>query len=416
MRPITAVTVLYRSRGLLEELAATLRSLRPLCEVILVDSCSGDGTAEAARTAVPWAVHMQMDQNLGFGAANNLALNEVDTPFVLLLNPDARLDLDSLSAMAAFLRESSDTAACQPLLRLWDWPMAAAGAGTSMTPYGEGYDLRYMHYLPVAPQVPRVRVPGVTAALSLWRTDAIMEEGGFDPGFFMYFEDVDMCLRLGSSGWRFTVLPAACGYHRSGATSSRARARGWETESSVLMARRWLGGGRLPARWWLREIRMQLAGLRRGRPGTVRLGAIRRGLRADIAPRDMGAGLRSLLQSTPGDMPLPRGDWAGELPGGGISAGPGWKRLAGGIGLAGQWAGLLLPRSAGGVLKLALTSDSAYLSGVYGCGVEVLGRFSLGPGTTHLELEVPAGIERVFLALDRPTEDGGVIVERVDLV
>lgn len=416
MRPITAVTVLYRSKGLLDELTETLRSVRPLCEVTVVDGCSEDGTAEAAEAAMPWARHVRMVKNLGFGAANNLALKEVKTPFVLLINPDARLDLDSLSAMAAFLRESPTTAACQPILRLWDWPVASAGAGTSMNAYGEGYDLRYMHYLPVAPQAADIRVPGVTAALSLWRTEALEECGGFDTSFFMYFEDVDMCLRLGSCGWRFHLLPAAFGIHRSGATSRRSRARGWEAASSVLMARRWLGGGRLPASWWLREIRIQLAALRRGGLDTARLGAIRRGGRGRVAPMEMGAELRSLLQSTPMDLPLPRGSWRDALSGGNVMAGPGWMNRKGVIGLAGQWGGMRLPSASGGALRLALSTDSSYLSGVYGCDAEVLGRFALAPGTTELELEVPAGRNRAYIALDRLPDGEGVTVERADFV
>jgi hypothetical protein len=416
MRPATAVTVLYRSRQLLPELAETLAELRPLCDILLVDSCSGDGTAGAAARAVPWARLVRAESNLGFGAANNLALPLVETPFILLLNPDARLGLDALSGMLGFLRDHDGSTACQPLLRLWEWPSAVAGAGTSMTEYGEGYDLRYMHHLPEPPQVDCMRVPGVTAALSLWRTEALRDCGGFDPSFFMYYEDVDLCMRAASRGGRFHLLPRLAGLHRSGATSDRAEARQWELESAVLMARRYLGNGSLPARWLRREARIQASMLARGRWPLWRTAAMARAMRRRVEPVDTGIEQRSLLRSRPLDFPLPRGGWRGPLSAdGALRAGPGWERVGGGLLLPGQWAGMVLPQDGAAEVSLALSSTASYLSGVYGSEGEVLGRFSLPRGKTRLSLRIPAGSCRAFLALDGRPGGGELVLEEARL-
>ncbi len=417
MRPVTVVTVLYRCRKLLPELAETLGELRPLCDAVLVDSCSGDGTAEAAEREVPWARIIRAETNSGFGAANNLALREVDTPFVLLLNPDARTGLNALSDMLGFLRERGEAAACQPLLSFWEWPRAVAGAGTSMTDYGEGYDLRYMHYLAEPPQTRSLRVPGVTAALSLWRTEALAACGGFDPAFFMYYEDVDLCMRAVSRGMRFHLLPNVAGSHRSGATSRRRRARSWEVTSSVLMARRYLGRGRLPIRWLRREARIQLAMIFGGHSPLWRSRALARGLAPEIDPVEPGAEQRSLLQSTPCDLPLPRGRWRGCLTDdGGVLAGPGWERRGRGTMIPGQWAGMVLPDAAGCAVRVALLSSAPYLSGVYGSEGDVLGRFSLPHGRTELTLHVPRGRRRVHIALDGRPGGGELLLEDAELL
>ena len=417
MRPVTVVTVLYRSGSLLDDLAETMRALRPLCETVLVDSCSGDGTAEAAERAMPWARLLRARANRGFGAANNLALGEVETPFVLLLNPDARVGLETVSSMLAFLREHGETAACQPLLRLWDWPAAAAGAGCSMTEYGEGYDLRYMHYLPEPPQAGSLRVPGVTAAASLWRSEVLAGCGGFDPVFFMYYEDVDLCMRAASRGWRFHLLPRLEGRHRSGAASGREQASLWELESSVLMARRYLGGGRLPPKWLRRELRIQAGMLVRGHLPLRRWRALARTRRLRIEPVATGVELRSLLRSRPTHLPLPRGSWRGPLSADGeLAAGPGWERAGERTTVPGQWAGLLLPAGGGGDVGLAMSSRASYLSGVYGAGKDVLGRFSLPRGRTDLRLRIPRGVRRVHLALDGTVEGGELRLEDARLL
>ena len=416
MRPVTAVTVLYRSPHLIPELSDTLRGLRPLCETILVDSRSEDGTADAAAAAMPWARHMQADENRGFGAANNIALSTVDTPFVLLMNPDASVGLEAVSAMVAFLRESPRYAACQPLLRLWDWPLAVAGAGTSMTAYGEGYDLRYMQLLPAAPQVESLRVPGVTAAVSLWRTEVLAECGGFDPAFFMYFEDVDLSLRAAARGWRFALLPGIEGRHSSGATSTRVSAKQWELTSSVILARRYLGAGRLPGSWLRREVRIVAAGLLRGRPAGWRIPALRAGLAAEVETVELGPEQRSLLRSRPMDKPLPRGSLTGPLCGGEHpQAGPGWGGATRAPRLAGQWGGIILPDGELSAVRLVLSSTCAYLSGVYACGGRILGRFSLPRGETRLEIPLIHGCRRVQLGLDGNFEGGKIVLEQAEV-
>jgi N-acetylglucosaminyl-diphospho-decaprenol L-rhamnosyltransferase len=61
-----------------------------------------------------------------------------------------------------------------------------------------------------------------TAACVLVRAEAFRAVGGFDEGFFMYFEDVDLCLRLEAAGWRLAQEPSAVAWHAGGFANRRA--------------------------------------------------------------------------------------------------------------------------------------------------------------------------------------------------
>ncbi len=326
---VTAICVLWNSRDMLPVLAETLDGLSGLCSLLLVDNGSDDGSPDEARRLIPGAEVIETGRNGGFGWGNNRALERVQTPFTLLLNVDARIASDSLAELLEALSADQGAAAAQPVLRCWDWPLLCAGEGISMTRFGEGYDMRFLHLDPSRRAGEAERVPGVSAAVSLWRTGALRKAGGFDENIFMYFEDVDLCMRLASEGWRFLLAPGGSALHRTGASSTRREARAWELESSVYLTRRFFGSGgcMLPGYWRRREMRIILSNLRRGIPWKWRMSAIRKGRALGCTPVDLPGELLSMLESRPLDMPMPRREDAGKLDGNGlVHAGPGLYR------------------------------------------------------------------------------------------
>jgi hypothetical protein len=404
-KPVTALVVLYNSRALLPELTDTLKELSNLCDAVIVDSASEDGSADMAESMVPWARVVRMEQNHGFGAANNKGLPLCKTPFVLLLNADASIASTDLSGMLGFIQSRREVAGVQPMIRLWNWPSAIAGAGACMTRYGEGYDLRYMHFQRGVPNPAPFEVPAVCAAVSLYRTKALREAGGFDRDIFMYFEDVDLSMRLGAAGWRFFVLPRLSALHRSGASSQRERARRWELESSIRLCRRYHGshGGLLPAYWWRREARILVSHLLHGRsPGwRMRAMARQRGSRVTrvfLTPRQ-----RALLCSRPLDLPWPRAlpvsvpDLRDDL-----VPGPGLTSARKGLRMIAPWCGFRVGRP--GRLEMDFRKVAAYATGMVCTDSEVLGRMHLCPGgRTSLSIDIPPDCERFYMAFD----DGG---------
>lgn len=299
---VTVVTVLHNNTPLIGRLADTVNALGTAA--VFYDSGSSDGSAREAARLLPGS-RVRSGENLGFGHGNNAAAALVDTGYILFLNSDATISADSLEMLLAHLDENPAVAGVQPLIRAWKWPLVTAGSGVFVTPYGEAWDSRFMHLERFAGD-PVPGPPAVSAAVSLWRTDAFMASGGFDTGYFMYFEDADLCLRARTLGWDFSVLRSASALHMIGASSDRSRASLWELASSVRLGRRFLGGGRLPRGFLAREARIELALLRRGRPWVPRLRVLRAALAADVTPVTLPPGVLSSLHGNPSDLPLPR--------------------------------------------------------------------------------------------------------------
>lgn len=299
---ITAVTVLYNNSRLMRDLAETLGGLG--VRAVLYDSGSRDGSGDLARSMIPGAVVIRGD-NLGFGHGNNRAFREVDTEYVLFLNSDARIGSEALEKLVSYLDSHPDTAGVQPLLRAWRWPLVTAGSGVWVTPFGEAWDARFMH-LEREAGGEVFRPPAVTAAVSLWRSRAFESVDGFDTGYFMYFEDADLCLRAAARGWSFAVVREAMGLHRTGSSSSRSAASVWELASSARLARRFLSGGGLPRGFLLRETRRELGLLLRGQSWLNRLRGLARSLASPVEPVNLPEGVRGGLHGNPSDLPLPR--------------------------------------------------------------------------------------------------------------
>jgi N-acetylglucosaminyl-diphospho-decaprenol L-rhamnosyltransferase len=280
------VTVAYRSNrvlgGFLESIAAA--GAEPVA-VVVVDNKPGEGDA-AALSAAAGAVHVPLPSNPGYGGAINAGVRELpdSVEWILVSNPDVVLAPGSIDALVA-------TAASDPAI-------GAVGPAV-LNPDGSVY--------PSARAVPSLRT-GVGHALfaNLWQrnpwtlayrreTDSSDEQrdagwlsgscllvrrsafdaiGGFDEGYFMYFEDVDLGFRLGRSGYRNVYEPAASvthvGAHSTGSESARM------VEAHHRSARRFLS--KKYVGWYLWPIRAGLAvGL------AVRSAAITRRLKRDGA-------------------------------------------------------------------------------------------------------------------------------------
>ncbi|MGH7443873.1 MAG: glycosyltransferase, partial [Longimicrobiales bacterium] len=109
---VTAVLVTYRSRGTIRR---ALDHLAPACEqglaeCIVVDNASDDGTVDVVRDEFPWVRLYSSGGNIGYGRANNLALAITRTPYILFLNPDARIDVEQIARMLAFLNANPQAA------------------------------------------------------------------------------------------------------------------------------------------------------------------------------------------------------------------------------------------------------------------------------------------------------------------
>lgn len=206
-------------------------------EMHLVDNASpGDDAARfrAAHEAGNWGDRVTLwleDTNHGFGRGNNLVLEALaarETPpdYVLLLNPDAALENETIAILV-------DTLEANP-------KAGAAGAGIKQPPEDDmvvacfrypsalGEFERILGFGPVSRLVPTQALPPdtpsgpvdwVAGCSVMFRFTAISEAGFFDPGYFLYFEEVDLMRQLDKLGWETLYQPEALVIHDAGSAT-----------------------------------------------------------------------------------------------------------------------------------------------------------------------------------------------------
>jgi GT2 family glycosyltransferase len=195
-------------------------------EVWVLDNGSGDGTAEWLRRE--WLprreprVHLvESERNAGFAAGMNRLVEAADgAELVAFLNNDTRPRREWLGELVGALAAApADVAAVSGCILDWEGARLDFGRGV-VTFDGHAFQLDYRRPLAGA-RLPAAgdELPFACGGNLIARRDRFLAAGGFDPGYFAYYEDVDLGWRLWASGQRVLAAPAAAVHHRSGATS-----------------------------------------------------------------------------------------------------------------------------------------------------------------------------------------------------
>jgi N-acetylglucosaminyl-diphospho-decaprenol L-rhamnosyltransferase len=222
------------------QLGRTLRSLgaqtRPV-DVVLVDNGSSDDSVELARRELAEVRVAQMGSNLGFGPAINRAVAEHPADPVILLNNDAEAEPTFVEALLDGLGEGVDSVAGVLLQERAPELIDSAGVVADTTLMG--FD--YLHGEPVAAAQAAPDPLGPTGGAALYRRRALEAVGGFDGRIFLYYEDLDLALRIAAAGGRCRLAPEARALHAYSASLGAASARkyGWTGWSRGYMLRRY---------------------------------------------------------------------------------------------------------------------------------------------------------------------------------
>ncbi len=229
------VEIIIVSHNTSDELDACLASVYAhppdrLDRVVVVDNASTDNTVARARARWSQAHVVALEHNIGFGAANNVALREPGPPLVLLLNSDTIVPAGAIERLVGRLEATGVVAAGPRLVDADGFPEVSFGP--MLTPLGEArqavrqrlaarrdrFSRRYIQRL-VADER---QVDWVSGACLLVRRAAILRAGLFDERFFMYEEDVDLCAALRANGGRILFTPAAEITHLRGRSVRRS--------------------------------------------------------------------------------------------------------------------------------------------------------------------------------------------------
>lgn len=233
---ISVIIVNYNVKVFLAHtLDAVKRSMNNINgEIIVVDNASDDGSVEMLKEKFPDVRLIVNKKNIGFGAANNLAMKEARGEYFLLLNPDTVIQEDTVRVMVDFMQQHPTVgiAGCKILnpdgslqlacRRSFPTPWVAftkISGLSSLFPrsrlFGK-YNLTYLNPEELS------EVDAISGSCMVVRRNVYEQVGGFDEQFFMYGEDLDWCYRIKQAGWNVMYVPTTQIIHYKGESTRRS--------------------------------------------------------------------------------------------------------------------------------------------------------------------------------------------------
>jgi N-acetylglucosaminyl-diphospho-decaprenol L-rhamnosyltransferase len=235
---LEVVIVSHGAEGLLRRCLRSLEehpSSSSEMQVVVVDSGSLDSTPDMVEREFP-KVRLVRCQNIGFSAANNLALRDGEAESVLLLNPDTEVYEGTLDASLARLysdprigmvgcklvTESGELDhACK---RSFPTPLSALAHFTGIGRRGDSSGALSQYRATHLGDDEPGEVDAVNGAFMLCRAEAVRDVGLLDEGYWLYMEDLDWCRRFWQAGWKVFYEPGGVALHVKGGSSGKRRA------------------------------------------------------------------------------------------------------------------------------------------------------------------------------------------------
>ncbi|MFC1878434.1 glycosyltransferase family 2 protein [Chloroflexota bacterium] len=224
----------------------SLQSARTPCRVLLVDNGSLDGSGFALKERFPKIEVLSLPQNVGFGRACNLAIQEAllaqDCRYIFLLNNDASVGKDTLAQLQQTAQAQPAAGILGPKIyqrhpadKIWyagarrrQGVLAAKTFGRGQFDHGQFEHLQAVDY--------------VFGAAMFIRRGVFERIGLFDERYFLYLEDLDFCLRAQQAGYKLLLVPQAHIWHTVSASTAGdlPRRRYHQIRSTVLFLRKHL--------------------------------------------------------------------------------------------------------------------------------------------------------------------------------
>ncbi len=229
---IAAIIVSHNSAPCL---ALCLQSLKTqtenLTQIVVVDSGSDD-TSYLYSLKNKYSFQLLLRENIGFSKGNNAGVEVLnsDTDFILFINPDVFLQTSFIARALAICKKNQKAGIVSGKLLSYDLKEDKAlnrldSTGVQRTIYGRWYD-RGQGEIDRGQYDTPEDMPALCGALMFCRNKALMslQTPVFDPDFFLYKEDLELCLRLRKRGWKLLYHPVLWAYH----------CRGWQNERSEM--------------------------------------------------------------------------------------------------------------------------------------------------------------------------------------
>jgi GT2 family glycosyltransferase len=227
---VDVVVVSFNSRETLRDCVESLRA-EPGFTVIVVDNASTDGSTETVADLE--VVLLARDDNRGFAAGCNYGWRAGAAPYVLFLNPDARIDTESVRALVAIPERHGEVGVVAPKIVSSDGSLEFSQRRfpAVRSTFSQALFLHRLFsraaWTDEIMRDPRAYEAAgspdwVSGACLLVRRDVLESIGGWDESFFLYSEDTDICRRVRAAGFDVRYEPAATAIHLGGRSSPRA--------------------------------------------------------------------------------------------------------------------------------------------------------------------------------------------------
>ncbi len=202
-------------------LALNAQSCLPL-EVIVIDNASSDGSAQRIEEGFPAVRVIQLNENSGFAAANNLGVRLMsdESKWVALLNPDAFPEPSWLESLLTAAENNPDYTVFGCRLMDANTPSKLDGVGDAYHVSGRVWREQHQKKLTASVLEPE-EIFSPCAAAAMYRRDVFVAAGGFDEDYFCYVEDVDLGFRVRLLGHRCLYVPQAVVFHVGSAVTGK---------------------------------------------------------------------------------------------------------------------------------------------------------------------------------------------------
>jgi GT2 family glycosyltransferase len=200
-------------------------------EVLVVDNGSSDGSGPAARERFPQIKLIENEENVGFAKANNQAILRSKGDYLLLLNPDTRINEGAIERLLFFMKAHPDAGLAGAQLLNPDGTKQNSIANfPSLATELLNKSLLRRLFPEKFPGKERayaepIEVDSVIGACMMVRKEAVEAVGSLDEGYFLFLEETDWCYRLKKAGWKIYHVPQAEIYHFQGKSAEKDKKR-----------------------------------------------------------------------------------------------------------------------------------------------------------------------------------------------
>jgi len=233
---ISVVIVNYNVRDFLQNCLQSLfmSSIKDRMQVIVIDNNSTDNSMDMVVDTFPLVQSIKLEENIGFGKANNLAIQHCDAEITLLLNPDTIVEPTTLETMIEYLQTHPKVgvAGCKllnadgsfqlPCRRGFPTPWVSFCKIFGLQSLFPNSSLFAQYNQTFRNENETYNVDAISGAFMAVRTSILREVSGFDPDFFMYGEDLDLCYRIQKLGWNIAYVHKTSTIHFKGESTKRS--------------------------------------------------------------------------------------------------------------------------------------------------------------------------------------------------